>query len=114
MRKTNNNLINFLICILSLFIIFSCSSDNPKGILDEEKMTEVLQEVMLLENYYQSKYGSPSVYKSALDSSVEIVFKKHQTNKFQFSKSFDFYAQNPALFQKIQFKIIESFNSKNL
>jgi hypothetical protein len=77
-------------------------------------MTEMLQEVMLLENYYQSKYGSPSVYKAALDSSVEVVFKKHQTNKIQFSKSFDFYAQNPELFQKIQAKIIENLNSKHL
>ncbi len=103
-----------LVALLLTLSLFSCSSNNPKGILDEEKMTEVLQEVMLLENYYQSKYGSPSVYKAALDSSVEIVFKKHQTNKIQFSKSFDFYAQNPELFQKIQAKIIENLNSKHL
>lgn len=103
-----------LIALLLTLCLFSCSSNNPKGILDEEKMTEVLQEVMLLENYYQSKYGSPSVYKAALDSSVEIVFKKHQTNKIQFSKSFDFYAQNPELFKKIQAKIIENLNSKHL
>lgn len=103
-----------LVALLLTLSLVSCSSNNPKGILDEEKMTEVLQEVMLLENYYQSKYGSPSVYKAALDSSVEIVFKKHQTNKIQFSKSFDFYAQNPELFQKIQAKIIENLNSKHL
>lgn len=103
-----------LVALLLTLSLFSCSSNNPKGILDEEKMTEVLQEVMLLENYYQTKYGSPSVYKVALDSSVEIVFKKHQTNKIQFSKSFDFYAQNPELFQKIQAKIIENLNSKHL
>jgi hypothetical protein len=103
-----------LVALLLTLGLFSCSSKGPKGILDEEKMTEVLQEVMLLENYYQSKYGSPSDYKAALDSSVEIVFKKHQTNKIQFSKSFDFYAQNPELFQKIQAKIIENLNSKHL
>lgn len=103
-----------LVALLLTLSLFSCSSNNPKGILEEEKMTEVLQEVMLLENYYQSKYGSPSVYKAALDSSVEIVFKKHETNKIQFSKSFDFYAQNPELFQKIQAKIIENLNSKHL
>ena len=103
-----------LIVLLLTLGLFSCSSNNPNGILDEEKMTEVLQEVILLENYYQSKYGSPSVYKAALDSSVEVVFKKHQTNKIQFSKSFDFYAQNPELFQKIQAKIIENLNSKHL
>jgi hypothetical protein len=65
-----------------LIMLFSCSSSsNSNELLDEEKMTEVLQEVMLLENYYQTKYGSPSVYKAALDSSVEVVFKKYQTNK---------------------------------
>ena len=103
-----------LVVLLLTLGLFSCSSNNPNGILDEEKMTEVLQEVILLENYYQSKYGSPSVYKAALDSSVEVVFKKHQTNKIQFSKSFYFYAQNPELFQKIQAKIIENLNSKHL
>lgn len=103
-----------LVALLLTLGLFSCSSKNPKGILDEEKMTVVLQEVMLLENYYQSKYGSPGVYKAALDSSVEVILRKHQTSKDQFSKSFDFYAQNPELFQKIQKKIIENLNSKHL
>lgn len=103
-----------LVALLLTLGLFSCSSNSPKGILDEEKMTEVLQEVMLLENYYQSKYGSPSVYKAALDSSVEVVFKKHETNKLQFSKSFDFYAQNPELIKRIQSNIIEKLNSKHL
>ncbi len=103
-----------IVALILTICLFSCSSDKPKGILDEEKMTVVLQEVMLLENYYQTKYGSPSVYKAALDSSVEVIFKKYKTNKLQFSKSFDFYAQNPDLLKQIQFNIIESLNSKNL
>jgi len=77
-------------------------------------MTHVLQEVMLLENYYQTKHGSPGVYKEALDSSVEMLFKKLEINEKQFSKSFDFYAQNPELFKKIQAKILENLNSKYL
>jgi hypothetical protein len=98
-----------------LIMLFSCSSSNNSNeLLDEEKMTEVLQEVMLLENYYQTKYGSPSVYKEALDSSVEVVFKRFDTNKKQFSKSFDFYAQDPEVFKRIQAKIIENLNSKHL
>ena len=103
-----------LVALLLTLGLFSCSSKGPKGILDEEKMTEVLQEVMLLENYYQSNYGSPSVYKAALDSSVEVVFKRFNTNKKQFSKSFDFYAQDPEVFKRIQAKIIENLNSKHL
>ena len=103
-----------LVALLLTLGLFSCSSNNPKGILDEEKMTEVLQEVMLLENYYQTKYGSPSVYKEALDSSVEVVYKRFNTNKKQFSKSFDYYAQDPELFKKIQARIIENLNSKHL
>lgn len=103
-----------LVALLLTLGLFSCSSKSPKGILDEEKMTVVLQEVMLLENYYQSKYGSPGVYKAALDSSVKVILRKHQTSKDQFSKSFDFYAQNPELFQKIQKRIIENLNSKHL
>lgn len=104
-----------LFSFLIAFSLFSCSSSsNSNELLDEEKMTEVLQEVMLLENYYQTKFGSPSVYKEALDSSVEVVFKRFNTNKKQFSKSFDFYAQDPEVFKRIQAKIIENLNSKHL
>jgi hypothetical protein len=103
-----------LVALLLTLGLFSCSSNDPEGILDEEKMTEVLQEVMLLENYYQSKFGSPSVYKAALDSSVEVIYKRFNTNKKQFSKSFNYYAQDPELFKKIQAKIIENLNSKHL
>jgi hypothetical protein len=104
-----------LFSFLIAFSLFSCTStNNSNELLDEEKMTEVLQEVMLLENYYQTKYGSPSVYKDALDSSVEVVFKRFNTNKNQFSKSFDFYAQDPEVIKRIQAKIIENLNSKHL
>jgi len=103
----------FLFSISLMF--FSCDNNtNNSSILNEEIMTEVLAEVMLLENYYQSKYGSIGVYKSALDSSVQEVFKLKGTNKKQFEKSFDYYSNNPDKFKAIQEKIIEQLNKKHL
>ncbi|NBR15969.1 MAG: DUF4296 domain-containing protein [Flavobacteriales bacterium] len=101
-----------------LIILLSCTNNGGAGsndeILSEEQMVEVTQEVMLLENYYQTKYGSPNVYKKALDSSVNIVFKRFSVTKKQYENTFNYYAENPELYKELQMKIIESLNEKHL
>ena len=101
-----------------LMMLSSCTNNGGVGsnddILSEEKMVEVTQEVMLLENYYQTKYGSPNVYKKALDSSVNVIFKRFSVTKKQYENTFNYYAENPDLYKELQMKIIESLNKKHL
>lgn len=108
-----------LLCFFVLIIIVSACSSNGtdssnEAELTEEQMIEVTQEVMLLENYYQTKYGSPYVYKKALDSSVNVVFKRFSITKKQYENTFNYYAENPELYKELQMKIIESLNEKHL
>jgi hypothetical protein len=108
-----------LLCFFVLIIILSACSTNgtdssTEAELTEEQMVEITQEVLLLENYYQSKYGSPSVYKKALDSSVNVVFKRFSVTKKQFENTFNYYTENPELYRELQMKIIESLNEKHL
>jgi hypothetical protein len=108
-----------LLCFFVLIIIVSACSSNGtdssnEAELTEEQMIEVTQEVMLLENYYQTKYGSPYVYKKALDSSVNVVFKRFSITKKQYENTFNYYAENPDLYKELQMKIIESLNEKHL
>jgi hypothetical protein len=70
--------------------------------------------VLVLENYYQSKYGSINNYKNALDKSCEITFKKHGVSKIEFEKSYEFYAKNSKQLRSIQETIIERLNTKKL
>lgn len=112
------NMKSFLCFFVLILVVSACSSSGSNStkevVLTEEQMVEITQEVLLLENYYQSKYGSPSVYKKALDSSVNVVFKKFSVTKKDYENSFDYYTENPDLYRELQMKIIESLNEKHL
>ena len=95
-----------------IFIFTNCdgtfSSNNAP--LDKEKFIEVYEDVLLLETYYQSKFGIPNSYKYALDKSCEKVFKKHNVKKQEFQKSFEFYAHRPEQLKSINEQIIARLN----
>ncbi|MFM7682187.1 MAG: DUF4296 domain-containing protein [Bacteroidota bacterium] len=105
--------------LLFVFIFFltNCSdgafsSNEPP--LEEEMFVEVYEEVLVLENYYQTKYGVPSAYKNALDGSCHKVFAKHQVSKKDFEKSFDYYAHRPEKLRSINEQVIARLNKKKL
>lgn len=102
---------------LILLSILSCETDgytSSEEVLTEEQFIAVYQDVLVLENYYQTKYGLPSAYKKELEKSCKEVFKKHHFTKEQFDKSFDFYAHNPEKMIKINEQVIANLNKKKI
>jgi hypothetical protein len=98
----------FLICVLIMFS--ECQEKTGKkrvGLIDEEKMSVVLEEVLLLESHYQSKYGVPGIYKEALDKSLESVFKKRGVTKKSFADSYAYYASQPETFKDLNTQIMD-------
>lgn len=55
-------------------------------------MRVLVQNITLIELYYQSKHGVPSQYKEALDQSVDRILKNNKTTRQQFEKSLNYYA----------------------
>jgi hypothetical protein len=82
--------------------------------MDDKKFIDVYEEVLVLENYYQTKYGVPNAYKRALDKSCHKVFIKHQVSKKDFEKSFDYYAHRPEKLKSINEQVIARLNKKKL
>ena len=100
-----------------VFLLFACKSQpvvNGQNVIEEEKMIVLLEKVTLLEHYFQAKYGTPSVYKEALDSSVALVLKKNGVTKKEYETSFEYYTKDQVRFKKMQEKIIERLNKKHL
>jgi hypothetical protein len=98
----------FLICLL---ILFSACQENPdkkpEGLIEEDKMSLVLEEVLLLESHYQSKFGVPGIYKEALDKSLASVFKKRGVTKKNFADSYAYYASQPETFKALNTQIMD-------
>jgi hypothetical protein len=108
----------FYLFYISIFFLYGCyvdtfTSENSTT-LEEEKFIEVYEDVLVLENYYQIKYGLPSVYKNALENSCKKIFEKHKIKKQDFEKSFDYYAHRPEQLKSINQQIIARLNKKKL
>jgi uncharacterized membrane protein len=100
-----------------VFFLANCSdgafsSNDPY--IEEDKFVEVYEEILVLENYYQTKYGVPNTYKVALDKSCQKVFVKHNVSKQDFEKTFDYYAHTPEKLKSINERVIARLNKKKL
>jgi hypothetical protein len=59
---------------MSIFLLaISCQNATNQKIIPPEKMESVLKDIMLLETYYQSKYGSPTVYGKSLKKATQKI-----------------------------------------
>ena len=116
-KKTDNIVVMKMLSLLLLTHIicslFSCQNATNQKIIPPEKMESVLKDIMLLETYYQSKYGSPTVYGKSLKKATQKIFEKHQVTEKQYTSSFDYYASHPLELKAIQGGIIEQLNREN-
>jgi hypothetical protein len=95
-------------CLLTLLL--GCQQEGtkkPSKLIEEEKMSLVLEDVLLMESYYQSKHGIPGIYKDALEESLSGVFKKHHITKKQFKDSYVYYASQPETFKELNISIMD-------
>ena len=97
------------------FCLMSCDTDTrPSSIIEKSKMLDIMEEVFVLETFFQSTPGNPASNKHALDSTVNLVFKKAGVTKTNFEKSYSFYSKNLPEFQKMQEEIMSSLEKKAL
>lgn len=93
-----------------LSVVLACQQEGtkkPANLIEKEKMSHVLEDVLLMESYYQSKHGIPGVYKDALDETLSGVFKKHHITKSQFKESYVYYASRPEIFKELNTSIMD-------
>jgi len=73
-----------------------------------------MEEIYLIENHYQMTYGSPSVYKSSLDSSCLRILRENNVTRDQYEESFTYYAGQPEIMLDLQRQLIERLNKKRV
>lgn len=102
--------LSFIVCLI---LLSACHQDAvPEGILPLAQMTPLVEEITLLETHYQSKFGAPGQYKTALDLSVQRVLKKAGCTKRTFEKSLKYYAAHPALQKELNEQLLTTLSRK--
>jgi hypothetical protein len=97
-----------VLCLLSFVVACQqATTKKPLYLIEEEQMSVILEEVLLMESHYQSKTGVPSMYKDALEKSLGVIFKKHHVTKKQFKNSYEFYASQPEAFKALNTSIMD-------
>ena len=97
------------------FCLMSCDTDTiPSSLIEKSKMLDIMEEVFVLETFYQSTPGNTASNKHALDSTVNLVFKQAGVTKTKFEKSYLYYSKNLPEFQKMQEEIMRRLEKKAL
>jgi hypothetical protein len=102
---------NTYIIFLLFFIIFGCGKNaTPSGILDEDRMVEILIDIHLAE-------GLVSTFPINYDSSRALypfleqrVFEKHQLSDTVFMESLQYYLRDPKKMDRLYARTIDSLN----
>jgi hypothetical protein len=99
--------------LFTIILLCNCSANNtPNDILPLNQMSDLVQEITLLETHFQSKYGVPNQYKEALDLSIARVLKKAGCSKLNFEKSLKYYAAHPELQKELNEKLLTEMSRK--
>lgn len=99
--------------LFCLLVFCACQQNTvPKGILPLAQMAPLVEEITLLETYFQSKYGAPGQYKEALDLSVKRIFLKSGCSKATFKKSLKYYAGHPELQKELNEQLLTALSRK--
>lgn len=108
----------FFIFILIHLTIWGCSTsspflpEKPDNLLSEEKFKKVLSEMTVTEMLVQTKISSPIEVNKEMNRLGNEILKNHAIDSTQYAKSFDYYAANKDLMEKIYNDLITDFNKK--
>ncbi len=94
-----------------IFLLATCTTEkNPKGVLPEDKMVEVLIDIQLTEGIAGAmpiSYDSSQVLYRLLEREV---FLKHEVEDSVFTNSMIYYLQYPAKIDAIYARVVDSLS----
>ena len=100
-------------CILIIsisFLIYSCKESTPSGIIEKNKMQEILWDVLRADALSQQLVKTDSA-KLLADKNIKLtkdVFLIHNVTEEQFQKSYSYYTQHP----DIMSNMLDSLNAQ--
>lgn len=115
-RKSVKRLLNIKripLCIIVGILAFGACSDKdrvPEGVLEKEKMVNVLSDLYLAEQ----KINSIGVKRDSLKQIFEAVrtkiFAEAGTSDSVFKRSMDYYMEHPQIMESLYTSLIDSLN----
>lgn len=94
-----------IVLVFFLTCLVSCDRDNhvPRGIIKVDPMADILMDISMAEAFSESFLLTDSTLKkdSVLKMEISKVYKLHNTDPIQFSKSYTFYTTKPVLFKVV-------------
>jgi hypothetical protein len=84
---------------ISFFLIVSCAKSKPSGVVSEEKITEILTEVALVDGYLNTLPTDSS--KRVIPVLYQRIFDEYKLDSATFVKNLDYYYGDPNLTEKI-------------
>lgn len=104
-----------LFILTTTALVFGCSpgvsrKEPPKKLLKEEKMVEVMTELMKLEGHANVKYLQVTKYYKLMQTTGDSLFKAKGITAKQYEESFDYYAQQQYALKRIYEKVLNNLN----
>ncbi|MBD3749131.1 MAG: DUF4296 domain-containing protein [Sphingobacteriales bacterium] len=101
--------------LFSLCLIFiSCSQEEtPKGIIEKQKMINVMVDMQITDSYLNQVSNKDTMMMQA-HTRYNYIFKKYGIDSAQFSRSLAYYSDKPDEFNKMFNVVLDSLNSKEV
>ncbi|MFN5295721.1 MAG: DUF4296 domain-containing protein [Flavobacteriales bacterium] len=105
-----NKRLLFLFAIVALLQLFSaCESAQhdsaPAGLISEEKYSDVLTDIRLLEGVYAGDFQRVDTSEYAIGTYYEQLFAKHGIQRAGYLESTDYYARHPEIMLRIETEV---------
>jgi competence protein ComGC len=104
-----------IILILSVLLL-ACTApkiEMPTGILSEKVCASILKEIHLEEAAFELNKSKGVINaKNSLATSYQSIYKKHNIDDSTFSKSLEYYAKHPEIFEKIYSTVLEQLTNE--
>lgn len=106
-----------LLFILSLVLLSSCVEgidrfDEPRDLIDREKMVDVLADLVKLEAHIKSKYVAVNQFHKVMVNSGDSLLKVYNITLNQFEESLDYYASRQDEMQGMYSDALEQLNKE--
>ncbi|XOV91106.1 MAG: DUF4296 domain-containing protein [Bacteroidota bacterium] len=99
----------FLILSLFLTLSFSCSNEEvPEGVLDKDKMMEVLMEIHILEAKIQKLYVPADSSELLYHHYEKMLFDDLGVTEEEYDKSLIYYVDHSDELGRMYFQIVDS------
>jgi hypothetical protein len=102
-----------------LFLLFAASCGNKAQkekldfpLLKKQELIPIIVDLQILEGHYQRKFSRIDLYRDALDSASQSIFKEYKVSQETFEKNLDYYGNYPDSLYDIYETALDTINMR--